>query len=95
MSSRNAYLSPADRQRAVALITGLRAAKALADKGEKRASALLAAANAQIAPGVDRIDYLEVCGVEDLKPLETLAGPAVMLVAAFVGGTRLIDNITL
>lgn len=95
MSSRNAYLSPADRQRALALITGLRAAKALADKGEKRAPALLAAANAEIAPRVNRLDYLELRGAEDLKPLETLDRPAVMLVAAFLGNTRLIDNLRL
>jgi pantoate--beta-alanine ligase len=93
MSSRNAYLSPADRQRAVALITGLRAAKTLADKGEKRASALLSAANAEIAPRVDRIDYLELCDADNLKPLATVDRPAVMLVAAFLGGTRLIDNL--
>jgi pantoate--beta-alanine ligase len=95
LSSRNAYLSPTDRQRAVALITGLRAARSLADKGEKRASALLSAANAEIAPRVDRIDYLELCAADDLKPLETLDRPAVMLVAVFVGGTRLIDNLRL
>jgi pantoate--beta-alanine ligase len=95
MSSRNAYLSSADRQRAVALITGLRAAKALSDKGERRSSVLLSAANAEVAPCVDRIDYLELCGADDLKPLEILNRPAVMLVAAFVGGTRLIDNLRL
>ncbi len=95
MSSRNAYLSPENRQRAVALITGLRAAKALFATGEKRSALLLAAANAAIAPRVDRIDYLELRAADDLEPLENVDRPAVMLVAAFMGGTRLIDNLRL
>jgi pantoate--beta-alanine ligase len=44
---------------------------------------------------VDRIDYLEVRAAEDLQPLDRIDRPAVMLVAAFVGGTRLIDNLRL
>jgi pantoate--beta-alanine ligase len=92
MSSRNAYLSPADRQRATALYAGLSAAKALVDKGERRASVLLEAATAEIAGRVDRIDYLELRAADDLQPLQTIDRPAVMLVAAFVGKTRLIDN---
>jgi pantoate--beta-alanine ligase len=95
MSSRNAYLSPADRQRAGALLAGLSAAKALAEKGERRASVLLDAATTEIARRVDRIDYLEVRASDDLKPLQIIDRPAVMLVAAFVGGTRLIDNLRL
>jgi pantoate--beta-alanine ligase len=92
MSSRNAYLSPPDRQRAVALHAGLSAAKALVDKGERRASVLLEAATAEIAGRVDRIDYLEIRAADDLQPLQTIDRPAVMLVAAFMGNTRLIDN---
>ena len=93
LSSRNAYLSPSDRQRAAALFAGLSAAKALVDKGELHVSVLLAAAKSEIAARVDRIDYLEVRAAEDLQPLDRIARPAVMLVAAFVGGTRLIDNL--
>ena len=93
MSSRNAFLSPADRQRAAALYASLSLAKTLVAGGERRASVLLAAANTELASRVDRIDYLEVRTAEDLKPLEVVDRPAVMLVAAFVGGTRLIDNL--
>ena len=93
MSSRNAFLSAPDRQRAVALFAGLSAARALAAQGERRTSALLDAATAEIAPRVDRIDYLEIRTEEDLKPIEVVDRPAVMLVAAFVGATRLIDNL--
>ena len=95
LSSRNAYLSASDRQRAGALFAGLSAAKVLAEKGERRASVLLAAATAEIASRVDRIDYLEVRAEHDLKPLDTIDRAAVILVAAFVGGTRLIDNLRL
>ena len=93
LSSRNAYLAPPDRQRAAALHAGLSAAKALVDKGELHVSVLLAAAKSEIAARVDRIDYLEVRAAEDLRPLDRIDRPAVMLVAAFVGGTRLIDNL--
>jgi pantoate--beta-alanine ligase len=95
LSSRNAYLAPSDRQRAGALYAGLSAAKARVDKGERRASALIDAATAEIGGRVDRIDYLEIRAADDLKPLDTINRPAVMLVAAFVGGTRLIDNLRL
>jgi pantoate--beta-alanine ligase len=95
MSSRNAYLAASDRQRAGALFAGLSAAKALVEKGERRASALLDAATAQIVGRVDRIDYLEIRAADDLAPLDTIDRPAVILVAAFVGGTRLIDNLRL
>jgi len=95
MSSRNAYLSAADRTRATALFAGLSAAKTLAAKGERRASVLLDAATAEIAGRVDRIDYLEVRAADDLAPLTTIDRPAVILVAAFVGRTRLIDNLRL
>jgi pantoate--beta-alanine ligase len=95
MSSRNAYLSPSDRQRATALYAGLSAAKALVEKGERRASVLLEVATTEIAGRVDRIDYLEVRAADDLKPLATIDRPSVMLVAALMGGTRLIDNLRL
>jgi pantoate--beta-alanine ligase len=93
LSSRNAYLSASDRQRAVGLWAGLSAARALVEKGERCATVLLDAATAEIAARVDRIDYLEIRAADDLKPLDTIDRPAVMLVAAFVGKTRLIDNL--
>jgi pantoate--beta-alanine ligase len=93
LSSRNAYLAPPDRQRAAALHAGLSAAKTLAEKGECRASVLLEVATTEIVGRVERIDYLEIRAADDLKPLETIDRPAVMLVAAFVGRTSLIDNL--
>jgi pantoate--beta-alanine ligase len=95
LSSRNAYLSASDRQRARALFAGLSSAKALVEKGERRASVLLEVATTEIAGRVDRIDYVEIRAADDLKLLATIDRPAVMLVAAFVGSTRLIDNVRL
>jgi pantoate--beta-alanine ligase len=93
MSSRNAYLSSADRQRATAISAGLSAARDQVEKGERRASVLLAKATSLIVQGVDRIDYIELRDAQTLRPVDNVDGPAVMLVAAFVGNTRLIDNL--
>jgi pantoate--beta-alanine ligase len=96
MSSRNSYLSPEERGRARALSAGLRAAAALHASGERDASALLEAARAIVAPAVDRIDYLELREAESLRRVTgEVGGSAVMLVAAFVGRTQLIDNLRL
>jgi len=95
MSSRNAYLSPDNRRRAVALSQGLNAAKALRGSGETRPSVLLNAAKELIGPKVDSLDYLEIRDSTTLAPLTVVDRPAVMLVAAFIGGTRLIDNLRL
>jgi pantoate--beta-alanine ligase len=93
MSSRNAYLSSDDRQRATAIFAGLSAAREQVDKGERRASVLLARATSLIVPGVDRIDYIELRDAQTLRPVDKVEKPVVMLVAAFVGSTRLIDNL--
>jgi len=95
MSSRNSYLSPDNRRRAVALSQGLSAAKALRGTGEARANVLVNAARELIQPRVDSLDYLEIRDANTLAPLTTIDGPAVILVAAFIGGTRLIDNLRL
>jgi pantoate--beta-alanine ligase len=95
MSSRNRYLSAPDRQRAAALFGGLSAAKALRAAGEVSGEALIAAARAKILPAVDRLDYLELRDADTLAPIGRAEGASVMLVAAFIGGTRLIDNLRL
>ncbi len=97
MSSRNSYLSAVDRQRAVALSKGLLAAQAAARGGEADVAKLLALARAPLAAADIREDYVEVRHSTTLAPLTRLeAGvPARMLVAAFLGTTRLIDNLSL
>jgi pantoate--beta-alanine ligase len=92
MSSRNAYLSPDERRRALALSRALDAARGRADAGERDAATLVATARAALEGQVDRVDYVELRDAETLAPLARLEGAGVLLVAAFVGGTRLIDN---
>jgi pantoate--beta-alanine ligase len=92
MSSRNVYLAPEARARAAALYRGLSAARARREAGETAAARLLEAARAEILPAVDRLEYLELRDAASLAPLATVDRPAVMLVAAHVGTTRLIDN---
>jgi pantoate--beta-alanine ligase len=95
MSSRNAYLSPPDRERAVAIYKGLSAARDRWATGERGAATLCAEARSLIEKQVDRVDYLEIRDAQTLQPIAHLAGPAVILAAVFVGTTRLIDNMRL
>jgi pantoate--beta-alanine ligase len=96
LSSRNAYLSPADRRRALALVRGLRAAAAAFAAGTRDAEALRAAARGVVEQGVDRIDYVEVADPHTVAPLEGTVGErALVAIAAHVGKTRLIDNCVL
>jgi pantoate--beta-alanine ligase len=95
MSSRNQYLSPAERQRALSLSRGLGAAAAAARAGQTDAGGLVALAREALTGNVDSIDYVELRDAITLAPVERIEGPAVMLVAVFVGRTRLIDNVVL
>jgi len=95
MSSRNAYLSPDERRRALALSRGLSAARAQAEAGERAAAVLVTSARAALDAEVDRVDYVELRDAVTLAPVERLERPAVLMVAAFVGKTRLIDNLRL
>jgi len=95
MSSRNAYLSPSERGRAPAIFAGLSAAADGFAAGERRAAALVEAALAVMKERVDRIDYVEVRDADSLRPVDRLDKPALILAAAFVGATRLIDNVRL
>ena len=93
MSSRNAYLSPDERARALALSRGLNAARAAAAAGERDGAALVARVRAALDGQVDSVDYVELRDADTLAPLPRLDRPGVLLVAAFVGKTRLIDNV--
>jgi pantoate--beta-alanine ligase len=97
LSSRNAYLSPDERRRALALSRGLFAARAALEAGERRASVLVGLASAELKKESVREDYVEVRHADTLAPLLVLEPgvPARMLIAAFVGQTRLIDNLAL
>jgi pantoate--beta-alanine ligase len=92
MSSRNAYLEPADRERAAALSRALAAAERGAREGSL--SAGLDAARAELAAAAIEPEYLEARDAETLEPVEELgARPVLVAVAARVGAARLIDNV--
>ena len=93
MSSRNAYLSAADRARAVALPDGMRRAIAEVRAGAAIGDALAALQSALLTNGFSQVDYAQFCDASSLAPLTILTdAPARLLVAARIGGTRLIDN---
>jgi pantoate--beta-alanine ligase len=96
MSSRNRYLSAEERRQALSLSRALQMAQTLADHGEHRADALLQTMRATLEqePGV-RVDYLAVVDPDTLLPMEKVTAGALVTVAAYVGNTRLIDNILL
>lgn len=91
LSSRNAYLDIDARSRALSLHRALFAMRDLAARGTSDVGRLLDAGRSLLE--VDRVDYLELVDQDSLEPLDTLDRPARALVAAFVGPTRLIDNL--
>ena len=96
MSSRNAYLTGEERERAAALSRALRAAEAAAERGESSVPALVDAALAELRNSGIEPEYVEARDAEDLSPLAELNGRAVLLaVAARVGRARLIDNVVI
>lgn len=96
LSSRNRYLSAEERERALGIARGLRAAAAAFADGERDAGRLRDLAHAPVRASFDRIDYVAVVDPETLEPLD---GPvpdrALVAVAAHIGTTRLIDNMVL
>jgi pantoate--beta-alanine ligase len=92
MSSRNAYLSDEERERAAALCRALRAAEETVRLGERDAAAVLAAARAELDAAQIEPEYLELRSVEDLSPVDRVNGSTLLAVAARVGRARLIDN---
>ena len=92
MSSRNAYLSDDERQRAVALSRALRAAEEAVDAGRIDADAVIAAARQELDEAGIEPEYLELRSATDLTPAERVNGATLLAVAARVGRARLIDN---
>jgi pantoate--beta-alanine ligase len=92
LSSRNVHLRNGDRERALALSEGLRAAEAALAAGERDAGTLRAAALAAMRRRGVEPEYLELVATADLRPVERVDGDALLAVAARVGPTRLIDN---
>jgi len=96
MSSRNAYLDPQQRKQALVLQCSLQSVEKSWREGERDAAKLLAAGQKEITGEKSiRLDYFEIVDPASLDPLGTAAQGALVAVAAFVGTTRLIDNILL
>lgn len=96
MSSRNVYLSPQERQQALALHRSLMEVQKRFDQGERRAAPLIDAGKQALAQEKGaRLDYLAIVDPDTLDPVVEIRTPALAAVAAFIGGTRLIDNILL
>ncbi len=96
MSSRNAYLSPDEREQALSLNSGLKEASASFDSGERDAKTLLAIAREPIdAAPLANIEYVELRDAESLEPVDAAAQACVLAMAVRFGGTRLIDNAVL
>jgi len=94
MSSRNRYLSPQEREQALVLNRALMRIRVMVDQGEHQAAKLLEVGKSVVAdePAV-RLDYLEVVDRETLDPVPDVSKGALVAMAAFVGPTRLIDNL--
>lgn len=93
LSSRNVYLSGAERAQALVLSRAVRQAEALAASGERHASALIAGVRQTFAAVSEiRTDYIEVVDWATLEPVEIAVPGTLFAVAAYVGPTRLIDN---
>ena len=91
MSSRNRYLSPEERTQALCLSRALEAARELLESGER--SSIRVCDRVRTEMQVVEIDYVELVDAESLAPVNQIAAPVLLAVAAHVGKTRLIDNL--
>lgn len=93
MSSRNVYLSPEERRQALALSRALEAGRKMTADGQRDAGEILSSLSALIEAEPDaRIDYLQICDQHTLRDQERVDVDSVLLMAVFVGKTRLLDN---
>ena len=93
MSSRNKYLSQAERKSALTLFQSLKSAQNLYESGETKSSVIRSKVEKIIkqAPYTE-IDYIKICDTKSLFDVEKIKGEAVIALAVRVGKTRLIDN---
>ncbi len=93
LSSRNVYLSEEERRRALSISRSLKRAGKMIQGGEYEVSRIVEAMEGTLRPDVDELEYIAVVD-RDFRPLERIVpGESIILVAAKVGSTRLIDNL--
>jgi pantoate--beta-alanine ligase len=96
LSSRNRYLSPAARRRALALWKSLQRAAELVAGGERNAARLDAEIRKVLATADGaQVDYVAIVDPETFEPVEAVSGPTLAALAVRIDGTRLIDNVVL
>jgi pantoate--beta-alanine ligase len=94
LSSRNAYLNPGERKSALVLYRSLRRAQELFDRSERESTKLIAAGKQEFAKEPSaRLDYFDIVDPDSLESITAISKRALIAVAAYVGNTRLIDNI--
>jgi pantoate--beta-alanine ligase len=95
MSSRNSYLSKTEKQNALILYRSLRLAQSAIKSGEKDLTKIKEKIRTNILTVPEaRIDYIEIADRETLRPLQNyISEKAIILLAVFIGKTRLIDNL--
>jgi len=93
LSSRNHYLNAEERRAATILFRSLEFGRHASLRGERRADVLLHGVRELIeSEPLARLDYAEIVSADDLSPLDEVANQALLVLAVFVGKTRLIDN---
>ena len=94
MSSRNTYLLPEERKAALSLYRSLQRAKAFLQEGEPRASRILDEMDGILrSEPLVRMDYVQICDADTLREVDRIEGNVVVALAAYLGKTRLIDNL--
>jgi len=94
LSSRNAYLTPVERRAALVLSRSLREAERAIRAGERDAARVIAGIRILIgAEPLARVDYIEAVDPLNLEPVAAIRGGVLIVLAVFIGSTRLIDNI--
>jgi pantoate--beta-alanine ligase len=91
MSSRNVYLSAAERRRALCLSRALRQGQAMLEAGERNAARVVEAVRAEMTEV--EIDYVSLVDASEIRDVDVITSEIILAVAAKVGNTRLIDNI--
>lgn len=92
-SSRNAYLTPADRARAVGIVRALDRTATLISDGERDSAVAAGIARNELAASGIEPDYLDIVDPETFTSVAEIDAPVLVAVAAQVGGARLIDNV--
>jgi pantoate--beta-alanine ligase len=96
MSSRNAYLNPEERKAARCLSRSLHRAECLVRRGQASAKTITEAVMTELQDEpLAVVDYVAICDVETLKPVEQIRDSALLALAVTIGKARLIDNIVL